>query len=249
MGASIEVVEPRLLPGVVADEIIHSVADAVDEKGRCSLVLSGGGSPGAIYRLLSHPPRVSEAKWDKIQIYWGDERWVAKDDSQSNYRMTHETLLAHIKDPKPMFSSVDVSVDTPEEAAQKYAETIRKNEGLGQDELPSFDLVLLGLGSDGHIASIFPESPVIKNSKELCSAVRTPDGKGHRITIGLDALFSAKQVIFIVRGERKADIVKKVLEGDDPFEKIPARYYLNAKGSVMWFLDSAAAKKLTNVPR
>ncbi|MDC0358145.1 6-phosphogluconolactonase [Oligoflexia bacterium] len=241
----LEIVEPRLLPGMVADEVIHSISDAIADRGRCSLVLSGGSSPGAIYRLLSHPPRVSEVEWDKVHIYWGDERWVPAEDNQSNFRMADETFLSHLSFPQPHVHPVDVSAATPQASADAYADTIRELEGVSVGELPAFDVVLLGMGEDGHIASLFPGSEVLgREDGSLCHAVKQPGGEGYRVTLSKNALFSAHHVIFIVRGEQKSSIVQRVLEGDEPPETLPAKFANSATGKVTWMLDSASASKL-----
>jgi len=242
----IEVVEEKLLAAAVADEIIASVNDSLEEQPRCSLVLSGGRTPGAIFRTLSRPPRVSEIEWDKVHIYWGDERWVDSEDDQSNFKMARETLLTNLTSPAPTYTHVDTSASSPQKGAENYAAEIKKIEGLNNGETPSFDIVLLGLGTDGHVASLFPDSDTNGKAGEICLAVSPLSVEGTRVSLSADALFSAKKIMFIVRGESKAEIVKRVIEGDDSPDVLPARHFTDAKGRVTWFLDSAAASLLEN---
>lgn len=244
MGRLIEVIEPKLLTGAVADELVASIRDCISERERCSIVLSGGSTPGAIYRALSLPPRVDDVEWNKVDIYWGDERWVPHDHTHSNYLMTNETLLSSLSDFKLRIHPVNTDLATPQESALKYAEEIRRVEGLSKGQLPKFDIVLLGIGEDGHTASIFPHSKALSvDDCELCVAVEHPEG-GYRISMTAGALFSARKILFIVKGESKAEIVSRVIEGNESFEAIPAKLYQKAPENVTFMLDSGAALKL-----
>ncbi|MCO6429573.1 MAG: 6-phosphogluconolactonase [Deltaproteobacteria bacterium] len=240
MKPNVEVIEPKLFTGVVADEIVATLRDTVSERQRCSLVLAGGSTPGSIYRLLARPPRVGEIEWEKIDIYWGDERWVPLDHTNSNFRMTKETLLSHIPQPHPRVHPVNTSLATAEEGAADYARTIKDLEG--QD--PCFDLVLLGIGEDGHTASIFPNASIISDCPDICAAVEHPEG-GFRITLSPKCLFNARKIMFIVKGESKADIISRVIDGSEAVETIPARLYLQSARPVSFFLDSGAALRLS----
>ena len=244
MPDNIEVIEPKLFTAVVADEIVASIRDAIEDKGSCSLVLSGGSTPGAIYRLLSKPPRIAEVEWEKLDLYWGDERYVAQDHSNSNFRMTNETLMSHLSAEKPRVHAVDTSYDSAEKAAAAYESLIRKVEKLEQNALPVFDIVLLGIGEDGHTASLFPHSKILALDRtKICGAADHPEG-GKRISLTQHALFNAKKILFIVKGSSKAAIIKRVIRGSDSPEELPSRYYLAAKERVTFFLDSEAATGL-----
>lgn len=246
MKASVEIIEPKLFDGAVADEIVASAQDAISERGRCSLVLAGGSTPGAIYRALSKPPRVEDMDWSALSLYWGDERWVPHSDNQSNFKMTQETLLGQISAAKPRQFPVNTDASSPEAAAEEYSSAIVAEEKVSPGQLPSFDIVLLGVGEDGHTASVFPGSRLLKTpSSRLCEAVEHPvDGKT-RITLTPEALFAAKKIFFIAKGEGKAEIMKRVLEGEDSEHEIPARLFLRADERVTFFLDSGAAQKLS----
>ena len=244
MPENIEVIEPKLFTGAVADEIVASIRDVLSEKGNCSLVLSGGSTPGAIYRQLSMPPRVDDIEWGKMDLYWGDERYVPHDHSNSNFRMTNETLLANLKQSKPRVYGVPTDLDSAEKAAKKYQDEIITSQKLKNGELPVFDIVLLGIGEDGHTASLFPESMALNSpADQICIKAEHPDGSV-RISLTQHALFNAKKIFFIIKGHSKAEIVRQVIKGNDNTSDIPARFYLIAKDRVTFFLDSEAAANL-----
>lgn len=269
MQTNIEVVEPKLYDAVVADEICAIVNEAVSDRGVCSVVLAGGSTPGSVYRLLSRPPRVDDLPWSKMRLILGDERWVPLEDNQSNARMVHDTLLAPLGGKAPELCRVDTSLKAPQVGAQAYEQAIRKVEGIevkrsdGSDMLV-FDLVLLGMGEDGHTASLFPGEPLLSalasvqalECEELrgrvCVAVSHPEGASsgvvaERISLTPAALFSARRVLFLVRGEGKAEMLKLVVEGDAAIDVLPSRLYTRALGRVTWFVDSPAAAMLSSV--
>ena len=241
MKGSVEVVEPKMFAGVVADEIVASISDAISDRGRCSIALAGGRTPAVVYRMLSKPGRVEEVEWSKVALYVGDERWVPTTDDQSNFNMIKEALLQDLRSRKPQAYPVDTSLATPEEGAAAYEALIRKNEG----ENPSFDIVLLGIGEDGHTASLFPGSELItKPSGGIYRAVKSSDGAGHRVTITPEVLRSAKRIIFIVRGNNKAEVLGRVINGVDSVEVLPARLADACEGKVTFFVDSEAGIRL-----
>ncbi len=244
MSENIDIVQPGLFAGTVADEIVACVQDAVADHGSCSIVLAGGRTPGAIYRMLAIPPRVDDIDWSNLRIYFSDERWAPRDSNQSNFRMVDETLLMRLANSKPEVFPINVDLPSPDEAAESYAEVIRQGEGLAEGQVPSFDIVILGVGTDGHTASIFPGSDVIHAKGTIAHAVPSSEDS-FRVTLSPDALFSAKRILFIATGDHKADIMKAVLEGDEPPEKIPARLYTSVADRVTFFLASNAARTLT----
>jgi 6-phosphogluconolactonase len=246
---SVEIVDQKSFAGVVADEIVASITDSIHDHGRCLIALCGGGTPSNIYRLLARPPRVSDIEWDKVHIFWGDERWVPADHNRSNFRMTQETLLSHINIPAKNIHPVDTSLASAKKSAQVYEEEIRKTAGIKDKEIPVFDLVLLGLGEDGHTASLFPGSKAIAGEKKgvIACAVKHPDGDESRVTLAPGVLFSARQILFLVKGEGKSEILKKTLEGEEKVAEIPAQLYRKVSDNVTWFVDSAAATQLEAV--
>lgn len=247
MNYTVERIEPRLFNGTVADEIIASLNDAIAERGRASLVLAGGSTPSAIYRLLAVPPRVGELDWAKVWIYWGDERFVPHTDGRSNFKMVHETLLSQLGDATPKVFAVDTSLPNGSTAAKAYSEVISREEKLAPGSTPVFDLVLLGVGEDGHTASLFPNSPLLDHKGGIAQSAESPDGSLERVTLTADALFSARRVAFLVKGNGKSEIIREVLEGSGDVRSCPANLFRSAKGHVTWFIDSEAAQKLPPV--
>ncbi len=244
MQARIEIVEPRLFAGAVADEIVASISEIIAEHGRCSLVLSGGSTPAAVYRALATPPRVSDVNWDKVLFFWGDERWVSHDDSRSNFKMASETLLSNISSDKLQVFPIETSLPSPAAGASQYAKTISGQKLREKNALPVFDLVLLGMGEDGHVASVFPGSALIGKSGALCEAVVHPQDKSERVTLTPALLFNAQRIIFIVSGQSKAEMFRRVINKDGDVRNIPARLYEQAIDKVSWFVDSAAASQI-----
>lgn len=240
----IEIVQSRSFGAALADEIVMLIQDSIDEFGKCCIALAGGSTPSSTYRLLGRPPHAQDIDWSCVHLFWGDERWVKQDDTQSNYRMTRETLIDHVSIPSENVHPVNTLADTPEIAAQEYAETIRTVTRTNADGQSVFDLVLLGIGDDGHTASLFPGSPALSvGEKEVCVATTRPDG-AVRITLTPAILRAAQNVVFMVAGDSKAEVIQNVLEGPENIDEYPATLYRSMSGRVAWFLDTAAAKRL-----
>jgi 6-phosphogluconolactonase len=244
MAHSVEVIEPSLFAHTVAEEIKSLVEGAISRSGRCVIALSGGKTPGAVYRTLGRPPLDTAMPWDKIIFIWGDERWVPHTDEHSNYHLVAENLLHKINS-QPKCLPIPTDSKNPATAAKEYSETVR---GIfGGDETPKIDIVLLGIGEDGHTASLFPGDKPLQERKALFCAAHSPSGIKDRITMGPVLIENAERVIFLVTGAPKADILAKLLEGNSTFEEHPANIFKTAKGRVTWFVDGPAATKLTTV--
>ncbi len=250
MEMSIEIVEERLFDGAVADEIVASINDAVSDRGRCSLSLAGGSTPGSIYRVLAKPPRVTEVNWNKVALYWGDERWVPHDHVQSNYKMVHETLLLQLANNMPNVCAVNTAAASVEDGATAYAAMLENNEKKDGKGNPVLDVVLLGIGEDGHTASIFPGSEIIQDFKagKVAAAPVIPAKNPHdgtiRVSFSPETILAARRIIFIVKGEAKAGIMKRVIEGSADEVNLPSQMYRAAQGRVTFFLDTGAAQQL-----
>jgi 6-phosphogluconolactonase len=223
-----------------AVRLVGSAQQATASRGRFSIVLSGGSTPGALYRLLAEAPYRDQLPWGQVHLFWGDERSVPPDDPASNFGLAHQSLLAHVPIPPDnihrMLGELEESV-----AARAYEKTL-------QDYFcgprTRFDLVLLGLGNDGHTASLFPGSAAMGVTERLTAAVeaRYQDRPYRRVTLTLPAINTARQVWFLVTGSAKADIVRLVLEGHGG--DLPAQKVCPAAGQLTWFLDGAAASRL-----
>lgn len=244
--ANIEVVEPRNFAGDVADELVSLIGEAIAERGVCRIALSGGTTPGVVYRALGHPPRVSEVSWDKVALFWGDERYVSHEDTQSNCNMVRETMLAGLR-VQPRVHPVPTDLPNPEDAAKQYEATLREEFG---GEEPAFDIVLLGLGDDGHTASLFPHSPLLHEGPERWVAVATnPKDDTTRITIMPSALMAGRRILFLVSGQAKADMVHRVIRGLGSVDDYPALLFREVADKVTWYLDSGAARKIQEAGR
>jgi len=245
MNALVEVFESRLYAGSVADEIVASISDDLADKGSCTVGLAGGGTPGNIYRAMAAPPRVTEVEWDKVKFLLGDERWVPHEDILSNYRMVQETLVGPLsRYQRPKTFPVDTSLGSPSEAAARYETVLRNELEMGDQGVPQFDILLLGIGEDGHTASLFPNSPLLSEARKLCDTCPHPTDGTQRVSITPPLLLNARRIFVLITGEGKSEMVRRILEGEDPIERIPARLVMQSKSRVSFFLDSAAASKL-----
>lgn len=226
----------------VAEHFVRLTTDAVHARGRCAVALSGGSSPRGVYQLLGAPAFRSRVRWNDIHFFWGDERHVPPDHPDSNYRMAVEAMLSKVPVPPANVHRVRSEVPDAERAAREYEDTIRACvEGL---PIPRFDLIHLGIGTDGHIASLFPGSAALEERQRLCVANWVPKLNASRITLTLPVLNAAHAVVFIATGVEKASIVEQVL-GDSVESPLPAQLIRPADGELSWMLDRAAAGELT----
>jgi 6-phosphogluconolactonase len=204
------------------------------------MTLSGGGTPRLLYQELAAPKYHARIEWRRVELFWGDERFVPHTDERSNYRMVRETLLAHapvlIDHVHPIITEGD-----PETSAHRYEALLQSVYGSDVlvPEKPLFDIVLLGMGENGHTASLFPGAASLQERKRWVLAVNGPTEP--RITLTYPAIDSSRAIAFLITGGEKADVVRRVYEGD---EKLPASR-VRSDGSVYWFLDKAAASRLS----
>jgi 6-phosphogluconolactonase len=214
--------------------------EAVRARGRFSVVLSGGSTPQGLYRRLAQPDYRDEIPWEAVHIFWGDERCVPPDHPESNYRRAHETLIEHVAIPSDQVRRMQGEGE-PGMAARAYA---RELVDFFCGPHPRFDLVLLGLGEDGHTASLFPGSEAVEEEQRLVVAVEAEYGSRPtcRLTLTLPALRATRQVLFLVAGADKAPILARVLSGDAA--DLPAARVAPAAGEVTWLVDEAAARAI-----
>ena len=231
--------DEQTLATVSANLIINMARAAVKDHGRFVMALSGGHSPEGLYKKLSELPFRDDMPWDKTFIFWGDERYVPTDDPQNNAGQARQLLLNNVD-----ISSAHVFpipyLDTPELSAKQYEKTISAFFG---NAAPCFDLILLGLGENGHTASLFPGSTALKD-KRLIAEVFVEELNLYRITMTSHLINQACNIIFLVMGEEKADIVEKVIEGNYAPEKFPAQLIHPEKGNIYWLTDTAAVSSL-----
>ncbi|MGC2273679.1 MAG: 6-phosphogluconolactonase [Candidatus Sulfotelmatobacter sp.] len=249
MSASVDLrrlTTPQELFQAAADEVIGAATDAVAQRGRFTIALSGGSTPRNLYTLIAANASAG-LPWAQMFFFWGDERHVPPSDAESNYRMAEETLLSKI--PIPAGNVFRVPAENPDAAAaaEAYDQTLRKFFSPAPGEFPRFDLILLGMGPDGHTASLFPETAALREKSRFVVANWVEKFKTSRITFTLPVLNAARCVAFLVSGADKAAALHEVLEGNGPPEKYPSKLVRPADGKLIWLVDRAAASQLSAV--
>jgi 6-phosphogluconolactonase len=221
-------------------------AAAVSLRGRFTAALSGGKTPVTLYTMLTQKPFASRIPWARVHLFWVDERCVPPDHEDSNYRMVREILLDHVPIPPDNVHWMQGEMD-PAEAAARYEEGLRQfftfSESSG-GAFPVFDLVLLGLGADGHAASLFPGTRAIHESARWVLGHYVNAQKGWRITLTPPVINSARTVVFIVAGTGKAPVLRDILEGPFLPDVLPAQVVRPEGGDLLWMLDRDAAALL-----
>lgn len=229
---------------VIANQIISIGSAAIEDHGRFSIALSGGNTPKPLYKILSGP-KADSLDWTKVHFYWGDERCVPPNHPDSNFDQAKQFLLTprSIKDENIHRIKAELE---PKEAARLYQEEILSS---FEAVMPRFDLILLGMGSDGHTASLFPGTELVKGTSNdqnrLVAANWVPKLDAYRITITHRLINAAHNVLFLVSGKGKARILKSVLEGPSNPEKLPSQLIRPNKGDLFWFIDHEAAAELS----
>jgi len=228
---------------------------AVNVKGVFSVVLAGGNTPKSFFDTLTSVEYYKEnIPWSQIHFFFGDERYVHADDPESNYHTAWEHLFSKIPINPENVYRIPTELSDPKKAAQNYEATLRKIFRIKDDDFPPFDLVYLGLGANGHTASLMPESDIVMcylnssfpdKSHQLTAALFVSELNMYRITLTVPAINNAKNIIFLVTGANKATAVWHVLEGHADPAHFPAQLIHCMQGETIWYLDQAAARKLT----
>jgi len=221
-----------------AEEFAQIAAKAIRARGRFTVALSGGSTPRGLYSLLATGK--FNVAWDSTFFFWSDERHVPPDDPQSNFRMANEALLSKISVPPENIFRI-LAEKNADDAATAYEATLRSVFAVGPSAIPRFDLILLGLGTEGHTASLFPGSPAVEETKRLVVANWVEKLHSARITFTYPLLNNAACVIFLVSGAEKADILEQILEGPGG---LPAQRVCPVNGRLLWIEDHAAAAKM-----
>jgi 6-phosphogluconolactonase len=231
------------LASEVADFFIRSVGEARDRPFR--VALSGGSTPSKLYRLLAGD-RANRVKWPHVQFYFGDERCVPPDHAESNFKLANDTLFRPLGIDAEQVFRIEGEAGQPDLAARRYEETIRQQFGIPFPAWPRFDLIFLGLGDDGHTASLFPGSPALGEKVRAVVVSESPRGVTHRITFTAPLINHAHSIVFMVAGLQKASAVHAVLEDDTAkATHYPAKLIQPIEGHLIWYLDRAAASALT----
>lgn len=225
-----------------AQFIVRLANESIVTRGRFSIALSGGSTPKVLYGLLGSEPYRDQIDWSKVDIFWSDERCVPPDSADSNYRMAREVLLSRVPLSPQQVHRMPADQPDRDAAAQAYTHEMRQSFGTG--DIPHFDLIQLGMGPEGHTASLFPHQSSLHEQQRLVMYVNVPKPPPPRLTFTPPILNAARHVLFLVTGAEKADAVQAVLEGDYNPEEYPAQIVRPASGEVVWMLDEAAAGKL-----
>jgi 6-phosphogluconolactonase len=222
----------------VAEFIITTAAKAIAARGRFTLALSGGQTPEKLYSLLAEPAYSKQIQWDKTFIFWGDERCVPLDDERNNAHLAKLLLLNKVNIPSSNIYRIPVNLSPPE-AAKNYEKEINN---FFDNEAPRFDIILLGLGENGHTASLFPHTKVLDEQAEAVRAVYLEEEKMFRVTMIAPMINHAHHILFLVTGENKAEILEKILHTPDHPDNYPAQLIHPVDGKLHWYVDNAAAR-------
>jgi 6-phosphogluconolactonase len=228
-----------------AQYVTEMAGEAVDALGRARIAISGGSTPKAVFETLADPaqPWRLRMPWQKLDLYWVDERCVAPGDAESNYRMTREALLDHVPLKPAQIHRIEGELE-PEAAANRYESELRSSFRLEDGESPRFDLVALGMGEDGHTASLFPHTKALRELERLAAANHLPQRDSWRITLTWPVINRARSVFFLIFGRRKAAILKEVLTGPLDPERLPSQLIWPSSGILTLILDKDAASLL-----
>jgi len=224
-----------------ADVLRETVRSAVTNAGCASIAISGGSTPRGMHRLLSRPPYAEGISWDRVHLFWTDERLVSHEHPASNFGAARTDFLQSLPRSPGGLHPVPVSSDG-DASARRYEEEIRRHFHQRHLDEPVFDLILLGLGADGHTASLFPGSPVLSEQRRWAAAVKGGEPDVERVTLTYIVLNNARRVLFLVTGDSKAAAVRHVLTDAAPV--LPAQRIRPPAGSVAWVLDRTAASLL-----
>jgi 6-phosphogluconolactonase len=228
---------------LAASELFVSIATAsVKARGRFRVALSGGSTPRAVYQLLATGEFSGRLDWSRVDFFWGDERYVPADSRDSNYRMASETLLQHVPVPPANVHRVPTEISPASAAAEAYERTIRQCFGE-PDSVPQFDLIYLGLGANGHTASLFPHSPALREQSRLVVADFVSEVNSWRISMTAPLLNRGRTVAFLIEGAPKAQVLSEVLLGPQDPERLPAQL-IAPEGKLLWLVDKPAAALL-----
>jgi 6-phosphogluconolactonase len=232
---------PYELAREFAEEMVKMISESTESARHFTVALSGGSTPELLFTILSENFARS-VSWKNVHIFWGDERCVPPDNAESNFGMAWRKFLSKIEIPSLNIHRIH-GEDDPEKEASRYSEEISLHTGK-RDGMPLFDLVLLGLGEDGHTASIFPGHPELLYSDKICEVAIHPLTRQNRISLTGKVINNAEAVTFLVTGKKKEEIVKKIFKKDPSALNYPATYIVPVYGRLKWFIDKEAGKLL-----
>lgn len=228
-----------------AELFVTLAAEAISASGRFTVALSGGSTPRALYSLLASDQFRERVPWSKMHLFWGDERCVPPDHHDSNYRMTRESLLDKVPISDENIHRMLAEREDHNQAAAEYEQTLKAFFGLEAGKLPRFDLIWLGMGEDGHTASLFPGTVALDVTDRLAVANYVEKFKAHRLTLTAPVINHAANVVFLISGESKASVLREVLEGERQPHRWPSQLIQPLEGKLLFIVDRPATSELT----
>ena len=230
---------------IAAEMMFNLVLQKLKSKETFAVALSGGTTPKNMFAILANDETLREKMpWDKVHFFWGDERHVPPDHVDNNYRMANETMLSRVPVPPENIHRIRSENADAGKAAEEYEQVLRDYFKLNPGEFPVFDCVFLGMGPDGHTASLFPETMALRERKRLVVSNYVDKFKSYRITLTAPVLNNADMVIFLVSGKEKAEPLRIVLEGEKQTNQFPSQLVEPTHGKLIWLVDNAAASRL-----
>lgn len=225
-------------------EFVRCAREAIVARGRFTVALSGGSTPKPLYQRLSAEPFRSEVDWNRVEIFWGDERCVPPDHLDSNFRMAREAMLDRLPIPKGQIHRIETERADRETAARDYEAVLSRVFGVSvEGEPPAFDLILLGMGPDGHTASLFPGTKALDETVRWVVVNHVPKFNTDRLTMTKPLLNRAREVLFLVAGGDKAEVLAEVLNGPADPIRLPSQT-IRPAGKLVWYVEQSAAGKL-----
>lgn len=232
--------DPDALTHSIAEWIVHDIKTTLQKSRRYTLALSGGNTPKALYHLFTQEPFRDQIDWDKIHIFFGDERYVPFEDDRNNGKMAYDILLSLVPIPETQIHYMNTTFP-PEQSAHEYSKILHHYFG---EEPHSFNLILLGMGDDGHTLSLFPGTRVIHEEKKWVTAFFVEKLNMYRITLTVPIVEKSYAVAFLAEGQKKAGTLKQVIEGDYNPDQFPSQVIRPLNGNLHWFIDQNAASQL-----
>ena len=237
----------QLAQGVALD-FVHAATEAITQRGRFLVALSGGSTPKLLYQQLADPSTRTQVDWSQVHFFWSDERAVPMDHADSNFRLAYDTLLQPLNVPATNIHRLTGEHSDLDRAAKEAQADLARTAGVSAEGgAPVLDLVLLGMGADGHTASLFPRTAAVREQQRWIVANEVPQLATERLTFTAPLINAARQVWFLVTGADKADRLAEVLEGPRDVERLPSQLVQPARGGVTWYLDQPAGSRLTQV--
>jgi 6-phosphogluconolactonase len=230
-------------------QFISAANNAIKIKGVFHFAISGGHTPKGFFELLAGVPEARSLEWDKMHVFWVDERYVPKDSPMSNYKLAADTFLTKVPIPEQNIHPIPTDCEDFETSAREYEKTIRSIFNLKQNRLPVFDFILLGMGADGHTGSMFPNFYATFDTKDIACVVylldqKLPDQQVNRITLTHPVLKAASQIVVLVTGPEKAKTLRGVITGPPDEVQYPIHTLWPALDKILWLVDASAAKLL-----